>query len=144
MKRLAVLATILLAACTKDPAGLKGLDPTVLFNNVSPGAPNVGGTVTMVWYDQSGQVSKTDIPFGESRCVKFIATTLADSVRFVIYAGDTLSTTAPWMKQASIWFNPQTGAPTTDVAKNYPNGAEYWVFDWSKTPYVWNPDKAPC
>lgn len=138
---LALLLVVTLAC--GDSNGPKGLDPTVLFNNFTPGAPNVGGTVTMVWYDQSGQVLKTDIPFSESRCIQFIATRLADSVRFEMYAGDTTSTSSPWWKAWSPWFNPQTGFVNAAPGA-YPNGAEYWIIDFSKTTWISNPDKAPC
>ena len=145
------LLLLALAACAKDSGGPAGLDPIVLFNNVLPGAPNVGGTVTMVWYDQSGQVSKTEIPFEASRCIKFVTTRLADSVRFEMYAGDTLSTTSPWWRGWSPWFDPLTGGssmfadmPDSLRERNFPNGAEYWVVDFSKQPWMWNPPEPPC
>ena len=116
-----VLATAL-AACGSS-TGPQGKDPTVLMDNQSS-----IGTITLVWWDQSGQQATFATGPHQSLCAIFTATTLADSVRFMVYVGDTLSTSGDsrWSKNWSPWFDPATGLPTAGPGA-YPDGAEYWT-----------------
>ena len=146
MNRYLVLAVMLLAACSKDSTGPKkptpGLDPVVLFNNAGPYSP-VQDAVVFTWYDQSGQVQQTTIPWGTQTCIKFTATKLADSVRFMFFAGDTTGQIGHFYKQWSPWFDPKTGIPNAGAGA-YPYGAEYWWFDFTKNPYAGTLPAAPC
>jgi len=140
--RYAIAMLILLAACSKSPAGPGGLDPTVAFYNFGPYAPIQGTEITFVWRDASDQVQTTSIPWGSHICIKFTSTLPTDSVRYEYFAGDTTGNSGQWFKASGPWFNPQTGVASDAAA--YPNGAEYWWFDFTKNPYVGTQDKAPC
>jgi len=121
MRFAGTILALIFAACSGS-TGPKGLDPTVLIANPVGTVPLV-----MTWFDQSGQVSTATVPIGQQQCVHFIATKLADSVRFVAYMGDTLAgNTALWTRQVSPWFNPLNGIPSNGIVTGYPNGAEYW------------------
>jgi len=142
MRTASISLLVLLAACT-NPAGLQGKDPTVLFNNVGQYSPIPNSQITFTWFDQSGQVQQTKIPWGTQTCIKFTATKLADSVRFELFAGDTTGTNGTFFKGSSPWFDPQTGIPNAGAGA-YPNGAEYWWFDFTKNPFSGNPASSPC
>jgi hypothetical protein len=116
MRRIfAVVLLAVLAAC-KDQ-GPKGLDPIVLASNQQ------NRPLVITWYDQSGQVQRTDVHPFTTECIHFVTTTLADSVRYEIVAGDT--TTTYWQRMWSPWFDPITGT-TSDP--EYPTGfAEFWT-----------------
>jgi len=138
MPRTLLLLAALLAACgEQSPTALSlhGLDPTVLIaNKAGPEA------VIFTWFDQSGQVSTVTVAMGVTQCVKFTATTLADSVRFIAAMGNTTSLDTlpgplgtPWSKSWSPWFDPATGLPKASTG-SYPFGAEYWTLTVA-TPY---------
>ncbi len=141
MQRILAVLIILVAAC-KAATAPTGLDPTILFHNAGQYAPVLNADLTFIWWDQSGQVQQTVIPWGGTACIKFTATTPADSVRFEFFMGDTTGASGAWYKQWSPWFDPATGI-TRDTAA-YPHGAEYWWFDWSKNPYAGTLLSAPC
>jgi len=140
MNRYLVLAVMLLAACG-NPSGPQGLDPTVLFYNFGSGAPIQGAEITFIWRDASGQMQKTAIPWSARVCIQFTSTTPTDSVRYEYFAGDTTGRNGAWFKASGPWFNPQTGV-ASDAA--YPDGAEYWWFDFTKNPYAGTQKSAPC
>ncbi len=118
MKRMLLVLT-LLAACT-GTTGPKGLDPTVLIVNENPGAgtsclqhTSCPDTVFLAWWDQAGQTALFKVPPGAQQCTHFTSTTVADSVRYVIWEGDTTGTPgAVWFKSVSTWFDPRTGIGT--------------------------------
>lgn len=117
------LTLLLLAACSgAGSTGPRGLDPTVLITNDNGYAPLV-----VSWYDQSGQSRVDTVRVGAApKCTQFFATLPTDSVRFVVYMGDTTGAAGLWSKGWSPWFDPKTGLPTASPGQ-YPDGAEYWT-----------------
>lgn len=117
----AVWLFVLLAACSGGATGPQGLDPRVQLSNAA--GPD---TLHMTWFDQSGQVQAAVLLPGQSVCLAFISTRVADSVRFVVWMGDTTGTPgAVYAKQQSPWFNPATGVGPDPT--QYPFGAEFWT-----------------
>lgn len=116
-----LLATIvLLAACSKDSTGPKGLDPTVLAHNQT-----TADTFHVVWFDQSGQRSEFRLLPSTQQCIHFTSTQLADSVRFVAWitsdgTADTSGSGHAWATLSSGWFYPASSPFWT-------GGGEWWI-----------------
>jgi len=134
MRRLMLSLTLLLLAIgCSDSSGPQGKDPTVLIQNHFT---NPTGPITLVWWDQSGQQATFVAASGQNVCAKFTATAATDSVRYMVWVGDTTSTSgsSPWFKTWSPWFDPATGVTADALA--YPDGAEYWTAQGTEYPGV--------
>lgn len=101
MKRLTLLiVAVLLAACSKSPAGPAGIDPTVLITNQL-----TVDTVFFTWRDGQGIVGSVVVPPGHEVCAKFLAQ--PDSAYFEAIAAWTPGYPQPAVSTYTApWFNP--------------------------------------
>src|SRR5437879_5474271 len=105
MLRRSLILLAFLAAChsTTEP---KGLDPVVLITNTGGGPM----PIILTWWDYSGQVATWTVPVGATQCIHFVTTLPTDSVRFMVFSGDsTPGSQFGYLKEWSPWFDPKTG-----------------------------------
>jgi hypothetical protein len=88
----------------------------------------------MAWWDKSGQVATFTVAPLSSQCIRFLATRVTDSVRFVFVIGDTLHPVSGHIAAMySPWFNPLTGL--VPGSPEYRNGAEFWTITAHPDPF---------
>jgi hypothetical protein len=93
MKRLLLVAAVVLAACSSGSTGPgRGLDPTVLITNQAP------DTLYFTWRDGQGITGAIAVPPSSASCTRFLAQ--ADSAYFEAH---TIRST-----YTQPWFDPAT------------------------------------
>src|SRR6266581_9654552 len=115
MKRLLLLAVVLLTACAgaTGPSTTLGHDPTARITNATP------DTLVFSWTDPNGPLPSDTLRGAGTYCERFTATA-GDSAYFTVTARLANDSTT-WASNGSPWFTLSAPPAWTVVVTNNPN-----------------------